>query len=212
MRALSFRIIEIKDLKGTIIFLQLNSSIFIIQNQALFFGDMSIFKNKKTAFKAALPHHFRPHSAPLPSPFTSPAATTNPKFICINQPIKAFCQQVRLARTCPDRAFPLMPMRRAHRSISLCRRHAIPLPAAGLPRSPSNKRISKGLGEQHAIRTHFPYPIPFRVLKGENFASEPREPSEGGECTKEVHDPTEVRLPPANSITKFYPLNFHLVE
>ena len=161
MRALSFRIIETKDLKGTIILLQLNSSIFIIQNQALFLGDMSIFKNKKTAFKAALPHHFRPHSAPLPSPFTSPAATTNPQFICINQPIKTFCQQVRLARTCPDRAFPLMPMRRAHRStnlcaffpviasvravrhiyarrsISLCRRHTTPLPAAGLPRSPS---------------------------------------------------------------------------
>ena len=35
------------------------------------------------------------------------------------------------------------------------------------------------------------------------FANEPREPSEGGECTKEVHDPTEVRFPHANSITKF---------
>ena len=44
-----------------------------------------------------------------------------------------------------------------------------------------------------------------RTLPVENFASEPREPSEGGECTKEVHDPTEVRLPPANSITKFSP-------
>ncbi len=51
-----------------------------------------------------------------------------------------------------------------------------------------------------------PYPYPVQGLKGENFASEPREPSEGGECTKEVHDPTEVRLPPANSITKFSPL------
>ena len=44
-----------------------------------------------------------------------------------------------------------------------------------------------------------------RTLPAENFASEPREPSEGGECTKEVHDPTEVRLPHANSITKFSP-------
>ena len=44
-----------------------------------------------------------------------------------------------------------------------------------------------------------------RTLPAENFASEPREPSEGGECTKEVHDPTDVRLPHASSITKFSP-------
>ena len=44
------------------------------------------------------------------------------------------------------------------------------------------------------------------VLKADFFASEPQEPSEEGERTKKVRDPTDVRLPPANSITKKYPL------
>lgn len=82
--------------------------------------------------KPPLKRHFPTISAPTPHlcpAHSHPRRTTNPKFICINQPIKAFCQQVRLARTCPDRAFPLMPMRRAQ-------------PTAQLPYPHKSKRLA----------------------------------------------------------------------
>ena len=119
-----------------------------------------------------------------PSPFTSPTATTNPKFICINQPIKAFCQQVRLARTCPDRAFPLMPMRRAqptaqppypHKSkrlalASLSPNLFTPFMQVARPLSRRSPLIKKQRARR-AARYPNPFPLPHSVqgLKGRKF-------------------------------------------
>ena len=81
-------------------------------------------------------------------------------------------------------------------------------PAREVPapkRSVHKKYVSIGGQASMCALARIQNPVP-----AENFASEPREPSEGGECTKEVHDPTEVRLPPASSITIIFPFKFPL--